>query len=210
MIENRPLWMWQAFYGDAPYRYWDRDLAPIGRVGLSWHEARQAVISAYGFSIPTDKALDLLAERSPLIEIGAGLGFWAAMLADRGADIICFDNKPPRPGCDPDADATNFWWPDAETHVEVKRGTERMLHRYGDRTLLLSWPPYGSRMAVRALKRYRMAGGQTVAYIGEGPGGCCADDAFFAALAASWREVAEAELPQWDGIRDALWIYERA
>lgn len=136
-IENRPLWAWQAFYGDgAPYEWWDRTLSR-GRVGLSYHEARRAVIDAYCFSIPTDEALDTLAARSPLVEIGAGLGFWAAMLVARGADIVCYDHKPPRPGGSHDDETSNWWWPDATPYVTVHHGTERMLDRHGDRTLLL-------------------------------------------------------------------------
>ena len=39
--------------------------------------------------------LDVIAEHSPIVELGAGTGYWAAMLARRGADVIAYDIEPP-------------------------------------------------------------------------------------------------------------------
>lgn len=60
-------------------------------------------------------------------------------------------------------------------------------------------------MAHRALAAYA---GSTVIYIGEGHGGCTANDAFFDAL-AHWTVEREVELPQWWGVHDALTVYRR-
>lgn len=40
-------------------------------------------------------ALDALAERAPLLEIGAGLGYWAAALRARGVSVHAVDSHPP-------------------------------------------------------------------------------------------------------------------
>ena len=39
--------------------------------------------------------LDALAERAPLVEVGAGLGYWAAALRARGVPVLALDSHPP-------------------------------------------------------------------------------------------------------------------
>lgn len=75
------------------------------------------------------------------------------------------------------------------------------------RTLLLCWPPYDSKMASQCLRAFQ---GDSVAYVGEHEGGCCADDAFFKALEKGWENVREVDLPQWPGMHDYLSIWRRA
>ena len=45
----------------------------------------------YAWAIPDERALQILASFSPLIEIGAGRGYWARLLRDQGVDILAFD-----------------------------------------------------------------------------------------------------------------------
>jgi hypothetical protein len=45
----------------------------------------------YSWAIPDERALNILGKFAPLIEIGAGSGFWARLLRDRGFDILAFD-----------------------------------------------------------------------------------------------------------------------
>ncbi len=40
------------------------------------------------------EALEVLAERSQLLEVGAGLGYWAALLRQRGVVIQALDSHP--------------------------------------------------------------------------------------------------------------------
>jgi protein-L-isoaspartate O-methyltransferase len=40
-------------------------------------------------------ALALLAARAPLVEVGAGTGYWAAALRRRGVDVLAYDLNPP-------------------------------------------------------------------------------------------------------------------
>ena len=42
-------------------------------------------------------ALDALAARAPLVEVGAGLGFWAELLRRRGVRVAAYDSHPPSP-----------------------------------------------------------------------------------------------------------------
>jgi hypothetical protein len=49
----------------------------------------------FAFPVPTDEALAELAALSPLLELGAGAGYWAALLRRRGVDILATDSNPP-------------------------------------------------------------------------------------------------------------------
>lgn len=39
--------------------------------------------------------MDALAERAPLVEVGAGLGYWAAALRARRVPVLALDSHPP-------------------------------------------------------------------------------------------------------------------
>jgi hypothetical protein len=92
------------------------------------------------------------------------------------------------------------------TYHPVATGYTRAAKDFPDRALFLCWPPYGSPMAAAALDFYT---GNRVIYIGEGDGGCCADDNFFAALDKGWVEVAEHRPVQWSGLHDWITVYDR-
>ena len=47
------------------------------------------------FAVPNERALVLLSEVAPLIECGAGTGYWSALLKARGVDIVAYDAQPP-------------------------------------------------------------------------------------------------------------------
>lgn len=48
-----------------------------------------------GFGVPGDQALKLAASAAPLIEVGAGTGYWTALLRARGVDVDAYDVAPP-------------------------------------------------------------------------------------------------------------------
>ena len=56
------------------------------------------ILRRYGFAVPTDAALDAIVACSPrgVLELGAGAGQWAALLARRGVDVVAYDVAPPR------------------------------------------------------------------------------------------------------------------
>lgn len=47
----------------------------------------------YAWAVPNERALEVIAERSPggVVEIGAGGGYWAMELQRRGVDVIAYD-----------------------------------------------------------------------------------------------------------------------
>lgn len=171
-------------------------------------KAREEGRVRYAWAIPNEPALDALASVAPLVEIGAGCGYWAHLLRQRGVDIIAYDIQPPV-----DDGHRNFW---CRTHkgtiiglawTTVLRGGPYVLRkgRHADRTLFLCWPPYHTPMAYVALRRYA---GSTLAYIGEDDG-CTGDERFRKLLDTEWHEVHRVRIPQWDGLHDTLTIWKR-
>jgi len=45
----------------------------------------------YAWAIPNEKALMAISEFAPIIEMGAGAGYWARLLRDRGVEIEAYD-----------------------------------------------------------------------------------------------------------------------
>lgn len=189
--DNPALRIWRECYGNRHYRWLER--ADLGFID-SW-KARIEVIEKYSFAVPTEEALALIKQFSPIVEIGAGTGYWAGLLRNRGVEVEAYDIM----GTD-----WKRWFPGGAISP-VKKGNQGKVLEHPDHTLLLVWP-YMNDMAISTLRLYK---GEYVIYIGEGEGGACASDDFFQALEEDWEEIAQLDIPQWSGIHDYLWLYRR-
>lgn len=163
---------------------------------VSWFEARDAFVHEYSWAIPSEAALVVLTRHAPLVELGAGTGFWAKLLRERGVDVEAFDLAPPG-GSDP-----NRYHPGARTWTRVGRGGPEVLRRFQDRTLFLCWPPLNSLVSA-CLDVFE---GGTLVLVGEGAGGCTGFDD---RLTEQWTEVEQLEIPQWYGLHDYLAVWKR-
>lgn len=56
---------------------------------------RQWPCWSMAFAVPSEGALTLLAQHAPIIEMGAGTGYWVHLLQARGVDACAFDARPP-------------------------------------------------------------------------------------------------------------------
>ena len=57
---------------------------------------RDFCASMYAFATPSPAALDAVVRlRRPIVEVGAGTGYWAALLRARGASVTAYDAEPP-------------------------------------------------------------------------------------------------------------------
>ncbi len=134
-------------------------------------EFRDQAIRNYSFAIPDEEALVAIGAWAPsgVVEIGAGTGYWANQLASLSIDVVAYDIEPaPSPA--------NRWFAGSPRWYAVQPGDERVAQRHPDRCLLLVWPTINEAWAARALALFHQAGGQTVAYVGEGAGGRSGDD----------------------------------
>lgn len=112
----------------------------------------------YAYVLPDNATLTMLAELGPLVEIGAGTGYWAQTLRLLGVDVVAFDQAPP------DGGIANRYHAKTPTWSEVFRGDHTVLSAYTGRALFLCWPPLFSALG-DCLSFYA---GKTVAVIGDG------------------------------------------
>jgi hypothetical protein len=111
----------------------------------------------YAYVFPSDSALAMLAGLGPLVEMGAGTGYWAHRLRSIGVDIVAFDQAPL------DGERSNRYHLRTRPWTHVEQGDQTLLPGYADRALFLCWPPLFSSLG-DCLTYY---GGDTVAYIGD-------------------------------------------
>lgn len=157
---------------------------------------RHKLARTFAWAVPSDEALAGVVARSPIVEVCAGTGYWAALLRNLGADVVATDVKP----------GQNDWTGRRWTRVE-KMSATLAAEAHSDRTLLIVWPPYERDDAsLDALLAYR---GDRVIYVGEGGGGCTGSKGFHEELDERWRIDDEVQLPRWPGIRDSLVEYVR-
>lgn len=232
--DNPLLDEWRRWFGDGAYDGYERDARDYAnyqpgndlwvqrriRGEISSMEARREACARWSFAVPTDEALDLINSLGPVVEVGAGTGYWAERLARRGGDVVAYDEL---------GEKYDHWFPEARQHPLVQFGVAQVAALHADRVLFLCWPPYSDPMAHDALVAYEAAGGRTLVYVGEGSGGCTGDDDFHHRVGAgcahldswrggdachhdyapTWREVKQLSIPQWYGIHDYLTVYER-
>lgn len=145
--------------------------------------------AAYAYAIPSPETIEWISKfcaGRPIVEVGAGRGYWAAQLARARLAVDAYDSDPP--------DRTdNMSFPRASGQVDVWHHVgdlDEFSARMGakaDEVLFLCWPPgWGDPMASETLAMFEQAGGQRLIFIGEPKGGKTGDDAFFDALSASW------------------------
>jgi len=170
---------------------------------LELDERRRELASLFSWAIPTEPALAVLAKYAPLVECGAGTGYWAALLRSRGVDALAYDLAPPGRGT-----RNEFHRRGRQPWTEVQRASAAAAaRRHGERTLVLCWPPYEEDAAsYGALRAYR---GDVVVHIGERDEGATGSVRFHRELRLNWTLAEELELPHWPGLRDRLMVYRR-
>lgn len=170
----------------------------LGPYSMETHLLRSKLVKRYSWAIPNQEAIDLLVNAGPLIEIGAGMGYWAWMIRQMRGDILAYDIAVPGQSIN-DQCGEKTW-------TKVDEGGPTKIGGHPDRVLLLCWPPYSSSFAFDCLKQYR---GDKLIYVGEGWGGCTGDDAFHNALEDGWQVTDSVDIPQWMGVHDRLTVWER-
>ena len=163
--------------------------------GIAEFQVRENFVGEFGFAILTAHMIDVLKRFSPIIEVGSGKGYWASELKGAGVDVVATDpgiHKRPA-------------WKKPFTDIVPMNG-EAAVAQYPGRTLLMVWPDYNLDWPVRTLKAY--AGGRVI-YVGEGHGGCTADDAFHELLDKEWELQLSVKTPQFSCIHDRTEIWRR-
>ena len=178
---------------------------PVGGWGLSpglvqaldLPARRRELVGRFAWAIPGPAALATIAAAGPVVEVGAGTGYWAGLLRDRGADVVATD--PAAGGGTAYHPAGPLW-----TDVEPVDGVAAV-RRHQDRTLLLCWPPPEDDAASwSVLRAYRA---DVLLYVGEGIDGPAGTARFHRELALNWTVTDEVAIPTWPGLRDRLTVF---
>ncbi|MGW5689336.1 hypothetical protein [Nonomuraea sp. NPDC003754] len=151
--------------------------------------AQMLLQATYAYAIPSPPTIDwvsVFCAGLPIVELGAGRGYWAAQLSRSGMAVETYDVEPPDktknvsfPGAVGQADV---WYPVGDLNAFMSRAST------GDYVLFLCWPPgWGDKMSFEALTTFEEAAGERLIYIGEPKGGKTGNDAFFDALEARWK-----------------------
>jgi len=151
------------------------------------------LVNPYLQEFQDEGAIDLIKKYSPIVEMGAGGGYWASLIQQSGGDVICYDIT----------HKSKYF---EKTWFEVQIGKPSSLINHADRTLFLCWPPYDETMAQNCLTYFE---GQHVIYIGESEGGCTANDSFFKKLDNQFTLVETYNHPTWKFVHDAMYVYRR-
>lgn len=179
---------WQP--APTPFQY-ERNL------GIS----RAELVRTYSWAIPTPGDIAWiggLLDGRGMVEVGAGSGYWAWQLAQAGADVVAYEPNSP--------DDNKYVGVDEPYHP-LLWGDETATAAHPDRALLMCWPSYAEPWAAKALSAYE---GDLLFYVGEGEGGCCADDDFFALLDGEWTEIGSSPHHiTWWAIRCRITAYRR-
>ena len=177
---------------------------------------RNYLCKKYSFAIPSRSSIKLIAQYGPIIDIGAGTGYWAKMLHDYGVDIVAYDKDADLP-----FEARHY---SKAKWFDVELGHEDAIDEHSDRTLLMVWPEHEKPMAYNCAMKLKP--GQHMIFVGECSGGCTGDEAFFELLGhlpfsdcmeeedtenpvALFDVVHQLDIPKWWGVHDYLTIYRR-
>lgn len=162
-------------------------------------DRRSAFIYFYSFAIPTEEAITKLVDLEPLIEIGAGTGYWSALIASRGGDVIstelATDNQ------------LNGWSQRIARHCSINTLGNATMAYIRNRTPFICWPPNDTDLAVTVALRVQLGG--KLAYVGEPRDGCTATKDFFDLMDDRFKIIDGAVLPTWRRLDDSLFIFER-
>lgn len=169
--------------------------------------------AAYAYAIPSPETIAWMSRfcaGRPVVELGAGRGYWAAQVARNGTSVDAYDAEPPDK-----TDNVSFPYANGQPGVWHPvgdlNGFSARIADGPDAVLFLCWPPgWGNTMAADALDAFDRSGGSRLVYVGEPKGGKTANDAFFDQLSAQWKlESTDHEFVSWWNLADTAQAWVR-
>ena len=160
---------------------------------FSQADRRRTFIALYAWAVPTREAIGSIAaflQGDRVLEVCAGSGLWARLLADRSTRVV----------------ATDACAPDGVPYVPIELSeAEAAVAAHPDcRSLLMVWPPFRRDCAHRALRAFA---GDKVAYVGDAR--FTGDQRFHELLDREWQLQNMFQIPAWPGLDDHVYLYSR-
>ena len=174
--------------------------AADGPEAQTLREVRKAFRRLWGFSIPCREAVEAFrALNHPLVEIGAGSGYWTALLRAAGLDVVATDLE---------AEGEGPYGSGLGRHAPLEAlGGVQAVRAYPGRDVFCSWPSEGADWCAEAVRE--IAVGRAFALIADPPGGVTATPALHDLLAERFERVMVVEIPQFPRVDDRLTIHRR-
>jgi len=160
---------------------------------------RKKLRKRFSYAIPNKRAIEKICELSPIVEIGAGNGYWANLVENNGGKVVCYDKKP-NPKKNGYSDRNSAFH-------NIKRGDESSVKLHSNKTLFLCWPDdfnQESGWSDKVLKNYIDSGGNKIITITEGKGGAAGCDNFFEILETKTMRTDLIEIPTFPNLKDFL------
>jgi hypothetical protein len=174
---------------------------------FSGYENRSMFCKNGAWAVPGEEALAAIIKHAggrKILEVGAGLGLWACLLSERGANIVATDisvhRRHKKTGEHQGEGDRRFF------DVQQMKHSQAIIEHADADVLMLCWPPYDSPMAKKALRAFK---GDTLVYIGESQFGCTGCRKFHRDMYKHWDVQEEVSIPQWASMHDNLTIYKR-
>jgi len=199
-------------------------LHQLGAFFTNSADRQDVVCRVWSWAVPSPDALDYIKRMDrPVVEVGAGTGYWLSQLYARGVTRLKgYDVVGNTLTTIPDLTWTTTMVILA-AHATTTKTTTSCFYPVHEATpstinweshckdvLLLCWPPEdshpGASMSVDALESFL---GDDVIYVGEGRGGSTATDAFFDRLSQAWLCTTTIPIPVWPGVYDMMYHYRR-
>lgn len=175
----------------------------------------------YAWAIPDERALRILEHFAPLVEMGAGAGYWARLLRERKVTIFAYDKE-----VGENCKAAGV---SARPFTKVEKGGTEILSLYPNAVnaaLLLIYPDGDElTLSMESLQNYQ---GDTVIHVGEWlgstltlsmegqetpdsvyPWGRSTSPDFQLVMEASFHKVLQVPLPNWGSVRNCLTVWKR-
>jgi hypothetical protein len=181
---------------------------PEGSAQLGF--AQMTLQATYAYAIPSPETIGWMTnfcDGLPVLEVGAGRGYWAAQLSRAGLMADAYELEPPD-------SQNNVSFPQTRGQDDVWYAVRAMddlsdADRAGH-VLFLCWPPgWENPMASETLAAFEATGGERLVYVGEPKGGKTGDAAFFDALSDRWAlESSDPQFVSWWNLSDAAqgWV----
>lgn len=162
---------------------------------------RRKLVGQYAWSIISDEFIQAIkACGVDVLSVGAGSGYNEHLMSNAGISVVVTDPFP--------VGKNKFFADDCKIWSDTFHAMNAVdaIRYFSGHSLFMSWPAYAEDWPVEALMEYK---GDLFFYIGEGCGGCCANDEFFEYLHEEFEMVKQYDIPQWYGIHDYAAIYRR-
>jgi hypothetical protein len=204
---NPALTLWRQLFGNQNYNCNERffnsedpkfDIKEYMELSRNSMCLRDICSIKYAWAIPCDEAIQEIVKHSPIIEIGAGTGYWANLITQAGGGVAAYDVRPVNL-------KNNLFHPGAQPFFDVKVGNHKKIPQHPNCTLMLCWPPCHSKLTKKCLDLYRQ---DTLIYIGEyNTNSSWSEDLDDP---SKWLLEKIIKIPQWQALHDEMFIFKRA